>query len=345
MREHGDPLSRHRPLAVQRLQQNEDERLLEPGAPRDPHALIALQKSAGNRAVAELFRPTVQRCGPGGCADCGPNQETGAEQGMEGVVDEPPLMSEQTIQRTADGPRPVQRVATFANRPVHQTNSLADTVVNGTPVGVTIPVMNGTITTTGAQFQSALAKPTLTTAAAASGGFDSEVTTVPTNTGSFDETVLSAGPWRIATTKAFFHGLFPAVAGCGGPGATTLRAYGDPDDAAMQAANRRHEDHHATDVRAAFTDIIVPWDQKVTAAKAAGTKFHGASAAAAEAALWAAMGGTPLQIANAFVTRFVNDTNTFHGTPAGGPVSLSPTKQPGARNNCSLSWVHLVNPS
>ena len=106
-------------------------------------------------------------------------------------------MSEQTLQRSTDAQRPVQRVATFANGTVNQTNNLANTVVNGAPVGVTIPVLNGTITNTGGQVQTALAQPTLTTAAVAAGGFDSEVNTVPTNTGSFNETVLSAGPWRI----------------------------------------------------------------------------------------------------------------------------------------------------
>ena len=113
----------------------------------------------------------------------------------------------------------------------------------------------------------------------------------------------------------------------------------------LQAANRRHEDQHAADIRAAFNAIIVPWDQAVTAAKAAARKFHGDTAAAAEAALWTAMGGTPLQIANAFVNRVVADTAAFHATPAGGVVRLSATKRPGARNHCTVCWVHLVNPS
>jgi hypothetical protein len=139
-------------------------------------------------------------------------------------------------------------------------------------------------------------------------------------------------PWRIATTKAFFHGLFPSVAGCGGAGATKFRAYGNPSDAAMQAAARRHEDHHANHTRAAFNDIVVRWDQKLTAAKTAGTKFHGASAAAAEAALWTAMGGTPSDIATALINRIVNDGNAFHVTAAGGVVRQSSAKHPGPRN-------------
>ena len=255
------------------------------------------------------------------------------------------MIAEQAVQRSTGDQRPVQRVATFAAGTVNQTNNLANTVVNGAPVGTTIPVLNGTITNSGGQFQNALAEPTLTTAAVGTGGFDAQINTVPTNTGSFNETVLSAGPWRIQTTKAFFHGLAPTVPGCTGPGNTMLRAYGDPDDAAMQAANRRHEDHHVADLRAAFDAIIVPWDQKVTAAKAAGTTFHGGTAADAEAALWTAMGGTPRQIANAFINRAVADSAAFHATPTGGTVKRSTTKHPGARNHCAVCWIYLTNPS
>lgn len=228
---------------------------------------------------------------------------------------------------------------------MHETNNLADTVFGGAPVGVTRPVMNSAITSSSAAVHSALVAPTVTTTAATGGGFDAEVDTVPTNVGSFDETVLSAGPWRTTTAKANFHALFPRVAGCGGAGDTRFRAFGDPDDAAMFAANRRHEDHHAADVRAAFNDIILPWDQKITAAKAARTKFHGDTAVAAQAALWGAMGGTAAQIVDAFVARVVADGNAFHATARGGTVKLSTRKRAGARPDCSISWAHLVNPS
>jgi hypothetical protein len=193
--------------------------------------------------------------------------------------------------------------------------------------------------------RSSLVAPTVTVAAGASGTFDAEINTVPANTGSFDELVLSAGPWRTDITRAAFHAMFPAVPGCTGGGNTRFRAYGDPSDAAMASANRRHEDHHASDMQSAFNDIIVPWDQKVTAAKTAGTKFNGASAAAAEAALWTAMGGTRDEIADAFTARVVADINTFHASPAGGPVSLSATQNPGARASCTISWAYFVNPS
>src|SRR5450755_4372873 len=137
--------------------------------------------------------------------------------------------------------------------------------------------------------------------------------------------------------------MFPELAGCTGAGATTFRAYGDPTDAAMFAANRRHEDHHAADHRAVFDTTIVPWDNKLTAAKAAGTKFQGATATDAEAALWATMGGTPDQIADAFWTQCLARGAAFHATPAGGRISLG--LRPGARAACSISWAYYTNPS
>ncbi|GIG65536.1 hypothetical protein [Phytomonospora endophytica] len=334
LRLRAEPNVRRRPPLVQRL--TDDEFAVGKG-PLDARGVAALQRRAGNRAVTAMLAPAVQRCGPGGCAEREPEQEeTAARQGIAEVAEEP-LMGAQAL--------PVQRAATWANGTVRETNNLATVVTTGAPAGLTTPKINGTVTSTGDLVRSSLVAPTLTTAAVPAGGFDSEVNVVPANVGSFDELVLGAGPWRTTWTKAAFHTTFPTVPGCTGAGATRFRAAGDPGDAAMKSANRRHEDHHASDMQAAFNDIIVPWDQKVTNAKTAGTKFHGATAAAAEAALWTAMGGTRDEIADAFTTRVVNDIDAFHATPAGGPVSLSPTKNPGANSNCSLSWAYFVNPS
>jgi hypothetical protein len=316
--------------------------------------LAALQRSAGNRAVVQLLRhgppgPSIQRCGPGGCAEspAGGEEEAAAAQGVEGIEDESvPL--QRSVQRAADGvgPRPVvQRVATWAAAgAVHQVNNLAAAVMNGTEVGVTWPTLNGTQFWSSPVVRGALHRPTLkTTAAAAGGGFDAEVDVVADNTGSFDETVLAAGPWRINVPKATVRARVPAIAGCGGAGNSRFRAFGDPSDNAMFTANRRHEDHHRDDHQAAFNATIGAWDTKLSDAKAHGTKFHGATAADAEAALWAAVGGTPDQIADAYFNQCAAAVVAYHATAAGGPVQ-APT-HPGSRNHCAISWAKYKNPS
>ena len=238
--------------------------------------------------------------------------------------------------------RMVQRVATWAAGPVHEVNNLASAVMNGTPAGVTWPTLNGSIFWSNAAARGALAKPTVTTTAAGA-GFEAEVGTVPTNLGSYDETVLAAGPWTTVVARGTIATQFPALAQCSASGTTTFRAIGDPSDAAMHAANRRHEDHHATDHRDAFNATILPWDTKLTAAKAAGTKFAGATAAAAEAALWAAMGGTPDAIADAFMARCAAAVVAYHGSAAGGPIG-APTGATAAAD-CSTSSANYTNPS
>lgn len=285
--------------------------------------LMALQQTAGNRAVVQLMQaagasPNLQRCGPGGCGDAA------------GKDDE-------------DAPV-AQRVATFPAGPVHQVNNLADCVVNGPPVGVTWPTLNGTQFWTVAAAQGALVRPTLTTSAVAAGGFQSQVDTVPTNTGSYDETVLARGPWRLVTPKATIGTMLPALAACAGAaGDTRFRAFGNPSDTAMFQANRRHENHHANDHKVAFRGSIKAWDTRLTRAKARGTTFPGATAAAAEAALWTAMGGTPDEVAQAFMDQAQAAVIAYHGSAAGGPVG-APTS-PGARNNCDISWAKYRNPS
>jgi hypothetical protein len=323
--------------------------------------LMALQRAAGNRAVAQLMRaasaaPSVQRCGPGGCgsggcanADSKDGEEAPmAAQGVEGGQEEEfPAPGQGVVQRAfADPAHPgtVQRVATFTDGPVHQVNNLADVVVNGTDAGVTWPSLNGTQFWSTADALAALVLPTVTTSAVAAGGFDAEVDPVPTNTGSYDETVLAAGPWTLVTPKATIAAMFPALATCAGAaGDTTFRARGNPSDGSMFRANRRHENKHARDHRRAFRATVVPWDRRLTRARARGRKFHGATAAAAEAALWAAMGGTPNQIADAFMNRLVAAVVAYHGTPGGGPIG-APTR-PRADATCDNSSARYRNPS
>jgi hypothetical protein len=240
--------------------------------------------------------------------------------------------------------RRLARTATWAAGPVHQVNNLADCVINGRAVGVTWPTLNGTQFWSGAEAGAAIQRPTLTTTAAATGGFESEVATVPTNTGSFDETVLARGPWRLNTTMAAVTAAVPGLAAaCNAGGNTRFRAYGNPSDSAMFAANRRHEDHHARDHRAAFNATITPWDRALRQARRARRRFPGPTAAEAEAALWAAMGGTPDQVATAFFDGCQAAVIAFHGTARGGAVG-APTS-PGARNACAISWAKYRNPS
>lgn len=246
----------------------------------------------------------------------------------------------QTLQAAAQG---IQRTATWGHGAVHEANNLADSVLNGPPVGITFPTLNGTILMGPANAQGAVAKPTLAFGSGASGGVTAQVATVPANTGSFDETVLAPGPWTIATPKTAIATRFPSLTTCTGAGNTDFRAIGNPSDAHMHTANRRHEDHHAADHHTAFNATIGAWDTRLTAAAAAKTIFNGAAQADAEAALHAAMGGTPDQVAGAYWDACIAAGHAFHGTPAGGPVG-APTS-PTANTDCSNSSAKYHNPS
>lgn len=233
-------------------------------------------------------------------------------------------------------PHAIQRAATWAAAVPDEINNLADTAIVGTAVGVTTPTFNGVAF-------GALNDPTVTVTAAAAGGFDATVTTVPANTGSVTENVLAAGPWRRVAPKATIGTLFPTLTQCTGAGNSNFRARGDPSDTHMAAANLRHENHHQDDRRAAFNGNVIPWDTRLTAANTAGTTYHGASAAAARTALFTAMGGTAAQVQAACLAAGATARDAFHATPAGGPVE-APT-DPVAATDCSWSFARYHNPS
>ena len=236
----------------------------------------------------------------------------------------------------------VQRVATWTAGSVHQTNNLANAVVNGSAVGVTWPTLNGATFWSAAAARAALARPTLTFSSPTSGGVNARVGTVAQNTGSFDETVLAPGPWTVSAPKATIAAIFPAL-NMTGAGNTTFRAIGNPSDEAMFQANRRHEDHHATDHQAAFNSHVANWDRRLTEARTAGTDFNGRTEAEAQTALYTAMGGTPDQVADAFMNALVAAVVAFHATPAGGAVR-GPTDAT-ASPDFSTSSAKYSNPS
>jgi hypothetical protein len=111
----------------------------------------------------------------------------------------------------------------------------------------------------------------------------------------------------------------------------------------MQEANRRHEDRHASDHEIAFNASLVPWDSNLIVAEVLGEEFRGATAAAAEAALWSRMGGTPDDVADEYINEALRLGGAFHATAAGGPVG-APTNAT-ANADCSTSSAKFTNPS
>jgi len=237
----------------------------------------------------------------------------------------------------------IQRFALWRAGTVNEVNNLADGFVNGRPAGFTPPMLNGAIILSPAAARAAIRRPTLSFTPAASGGVNAKVTDVPINVGSFEENVLAPGPWTTVAPKATIGARFPALAACAGAGNSTFRTIGDPSDAQMFAANRRHEDHHAADHEAAYNGSLVTWDSNLIVAQVLNEEFHGPTQADAEAALFARVGGTPDQKAEQFFNEAIRLGQAFHATPAGGPVG-APT-DPQANADCSTSSAKFTNPS
>jgi hypothetical protein len=299
--------------------------------------------ASGQRLIAHELAHVVQQAGSAGVAlqpslEIGPvdaPEEREAEAAAERVVsqrfalpgddggdDDPGLESFDqplVLRRLAVGR--LRRAATWAAGAVNATRNTAAQIASGGPAGTTLPSLNGTHLRGGAAAAAAIQAPGVATTAVAAGGFEAKVTSVPTNAGSFDETVLKPGPWATSAPKASL-GTRLGLAACSGAGAAAFTAHGDPGDAALATANRTHEDHHAADDQAAFNGTIVRWDAALAAAQKSGNAFTGATAAGAEAALHTAMGGTPAQVAQSYWNQCDAAGAAFHATPAGGKLHV-----------------------
>lgn len=220
------------------------------------------------------------------------------------------------VELTAVEPR-IQRTANFVSGRVHATRNFALQLATGRGAGETKILLNGH------DMLSVSARPAVNWPTLADrrigGGIEAWVSAVATNVGSFDEAVLNSGPWSTVTTKGNV-GTKLGLASCTGGGACTLTANGQPNDGAVAASNRTHEDRHAADYRVAFNAAFGTWDTRVTAAYTAGRKFTGPTVAAAQAALWTHMGGTPARVAITYRTDSLARGTAFHRTAAGGPL-------------------------
>jgi hypothetical protein len=268
-------------------------------------------------------------------------------QGEVGLVDNP-----EEFEDKESGPTEVagltqsmiQRSATWKGATVHETLNPAETPFGGDSP-ITWHLLNGTKLATTADSDGAIKIPGVTSLPVPSTGgpatnFVAKVDTVPAQEGSADETVLSPGPWSTVVTK-MQAGAVTGLAACSGPGNSTFTSHGKPTDDSVYKANRRHEDRHAADHKAAFDDAIGKWDKKLQDAKDKGTEFRGASAPDATAALWTAMGNTPEKAARSYRKQGFDKGGAFHGTAAGGPMARS---NPVSSPDCSTSATDLTNP-
>ena len=249
-----------------------------------------------------------------------------AQQGIAGLVNIPEKTSgDEQEEATLTEPM-IQRSATWKGAAVHETLSPADLVLSGT-LPNTWPVLNGkSLQTTDAA--AAIKVPTVATSGSGT-SWKAQVSTVPAQEGSADETVLHAGPWTRAVTKAAVRQA-TGLAACTGPGNSTFSVHGQKTDDAVSKANRRHEDRHVADDKTAFENTIVNWDKKVQEAKDKAVEFKGPSAGAATGALWAAMGNTPGSAATSYASQVNAAGKAYHATPAGGEnVLFESPGQPG----------------
>src|SRR6185503_19977494 len=104
---------------------------------------------------------------------------------------------------------------------------------------------------------------------------------------------------------------------CTGPDPTTFAINGQPNNTSHSAAVLSHERHHASDHKTEFANVIGAWNTAVDTAVAAKTKYSGPDAATAEANMWAAVGGTPSQIATNQYNTWMTANNNYHASPAG----------------------------
>jgi hypothetical protein len=233
------------------------------------------------------------------------------------------------IPRIAHAPTArLQRTATWAAGTETRGWDAADRTLNaGGQLGFTPPILNGSTILSSAAATAAIKAPTFTgqSVQATGGGAPSSrvfFSTNATNTASYHLDSIDAGPHSVGSTKAAVAARMAALgsiapAQCAGPDATTFSINGQPDNATHSTAILTHERHHAADHQTEFGNVIGAWNTAIDASIAANTRYSGPDPGTAEANMWAAVGGTPSQIATNQHNAWITANNNFHASPAG----------------------------
>lgn len=244
-------------MADQLHEANDVGRATEPSERRPEraklHRLLALQASAGNRAVAGLLASSVQR----------------------------------SVAWTPGTPRPTSSVVGALYRQDGRATQPSSGERRGEMVARALPVLNGMVTYRHEpvipRVVAALNGPQLDTRPS---GFMAQpeirVTEAPRNIGTVQVEVPPAGPWRtrlpVGVAAAVLHGSAPP--GLPSTGDVDVVVRGLPSNDAIVSHTVQHELHHARDIGSAFFLVLGSWDAALTALARAGTWFP------SPAALW-----------------------------------------------------------
>jgi hypothetical protein len=241
-------------------------------------------------------------------------------------------------------PPSIQRTATWNVTKPNEVNNLAERFINNEGAGETIVILNSTRLAMSNTVLDDAAKtiraPNLKVTAPPKGDVTVRVASAPTNTAGYDQRVLTTGPWTVVTTQANIGSILGLPA-CTGKGNTTFRAIGKPDDKTVHDLNIGHEGEHVKTQKKAFEDWVGKWDKNLTDAAKVKTPFTAATEAEATAQLYAAMNGTPDEIARQFIQTVNDEGLAFHSTPRGDNVHFS---NQNSSADCSTSWAEARNP-
>ena len=227
----------------------------------------------------------------------------------------------------------LQRAAKFVESKSDPAFNLAERAAGGQlDAGNTDFVLNGKILSDQASAETALHTAKMESTDV-KGGKECQFNpkSEPTNEVSYKMTVLKSGTrWTHVTTKANVAKLFPGAKipgfkACvdGGDGFSTLTINGTKG---LSDRVQAHEEHHATDYRKIFDDVLVPWDKKVTEAVNKGKKLKGKDEGTCQENFYRFHIGEnqmPKNIASSIINSINTMAVNFHGKPEGRKVNIS----------------------
>lgn len=122
---------------------------------------------------------------------------------------------------------------------------------------------------------------------------------------------------------------------------TWLTVRGLPDDAAFAAGVEAHENHHVEEIKSGMQAILKPWDERLHELYESKAPMEASDQAEACNSIYEFAGGTPQEIGQQLVDDLRSRGEAFHKTKAGSSPTIERLTSPQA-GHLNVYWKHPV---
>lgn len=278
-------------------------------------------------------------CGAGGA------KKLDAKTAQLTAKDDPGTIHLSRVNYNPDTVPVVQRQLTWREGPRAKVKNLTGPILNFTDFGITPVMVNQTEIPPG-NAAAALLGPAILINPLEQGGVEASIAAEPINFVGYRMELPTDPPWIQQATVAHANAALGMISAFSisehvapdRDAVINVEAKGLPSDAGFAALVEQHENVHVQELIELITEILVPWDARISEFRLQQRVFAGEDEDQARALLFEALGGTAAQVGQRFNDGLRERGLAFHQTVEGSSPTVDSTTFMGG--TLRVYWKH-----